>query len=158
MNLSRAFMGGVLGGVTMSIGLAMGRAMGMPANLELMLGTMVLEPGMAAFVVGLVMHLMISGLIALIYAWGFEHVTHAAGAGIGAGFGAIHAIIGGMFMGLMPMMHSLIPESMPAPGVFMSNMGAMGVMAEIVLHVIYGAVVGAVYGPVHVATAREAHA
>ena len=158
MNFGRAFAAGVVGGLVMSTGLAMGRAMGMPADLERMLGTMVLEPGTAAFTFGFVIHLIISGLIALIYAWGFEHVTHRAGAVMGAGFGAIHSVIGGLFMGLMPMMHPMIPEQMPAPGVFMSNMGAMGVMAEIVLHVLYGMVVGAIYGHVHVPTPREAHA
>ncbi len=114
MNFGRAFLAGVIGGIVMSIGLAMGRAMGMPANLELMLGTMLLQPGTAAFMVGMVMHLMISGLIALIYAWGFETLTHRSSALIGAGFGFIHAIIGGMVMGMMPMMHPLIPEMMPA--------------------------------------------
>ena len=158
MNFGRAFLAGVVGGAVMSIGLAMGRAMGMPANLEIMLGTMMLQPGTAAFLVGLIMHLIISGMIALIYAWGFEQVTHRSSAAIGAGFGIIHGIIGGMFMGMMPMMHPLIPEQMPAPGAFMSNMGAMGVMAEMVLHVIYGAVVGGIYQPVGVPGSRPVHA
>ena len=133
----------------MSLGLAMGRAMGMSAaSLEMMLGTMVLQPGTGAFALGMMMHLIISGLIALVYAWAFEHVTHRANALIGAGFGVIHGVIGGMVMGMVPMMHPLIPEMMPAPGAFMSSTGMMGVVAEIVLHIIYGAVVGAVYRPV----------
>lgn len=156
MNLGRAFLAGVVGGIVMSIGLAMGRAMGMPANLELMLGTMLLQPGTAAWVVGFMMHLMISGVIALIYAWGFETLTHKSSAAIGAGFGVIHAIIGGIFMGMMPMMHPMIPEMMPAPGAFLSNLGMMGVMAEFVLHILYGAVVGAIYTPAQVH--RPAHA
>lgn len=158
MNVGRAFLAGVVGGVVMSIGLAMGRAMGMPANLELMLGTMVLQPGTGAFILGMMMHLMISGAIALIYAWGFEHVTHRANATIGAGFGVIHGIIGGMFMGMMPMMHPLIPEMMPAPGAFMSNMGIMGIMAEMVLHIVYGAIVGGIYGRADVGAGDLAHA
>lgn len=44
MNLGRAFLAGVVGGIVMSMGLAMGRAMGMPANIEMMLGTMLLQP------------------------------------------------------------------------------------------------------------------
>lgn len=137
MNIGRAFLAGVVGGVVMSVGLAMGRAMGMPANLEVMLGTMIVQPGTSAFLLGLMMHLTISGLIALIYAWGFENVTHRSSAAIGAGFGVIHGVIGGMFMGMMPMMHPLIPEVMPAPGAFMSNMGVMGVIAEMVLHILW---------------------
>jgi hypothetical protein len=152
MNYGRAFAAGVLGGIAMSIGLAVIRAMGMPANLELMLGTMLLPPGGAAWIVGLMMHLLISGIIALIYAWGFEHVTHRAGAGIGAAFALVHAVIGGFFMGLMPMMHPMIPDQMPAPGAFMSSMGMAGIVAEFVLHILYGAVVGATY---HVAQIRR---
>jgi hypothetical protein len=30
----------------------------------------------------------------------------------------------------------------------MSNLGLMGIVAEIMLHLIYGAIVGAIYGPV----------
>ena len=149
MNFGRAFLAGVIGGAAMSVGLAMGRAMGMPANLEMMLGTMTgSQPGATAWAAGFVAHIVISGLIALIYAVGFEYVTHRAGWLVGAGFGFIHAIIGGLFMGVMPMMHPLIPGRMPAPGAFMSNMGAMGVVAEFTLHLIYGAVVGAMYTPV----------
>ena len=152
MSYGRAFGAGVVGGIVMSIGLAMGRAMGMSgANLEMMLGTMPgFQPSGGVWLLGFMMHLMISGAIALIYAWGFEHVTHKAGAVVGTGFGVIHAIIGGMAMGMMPLIHPLIPEQMPAPGAFMSSMGMMGVMAEIVLHMIYGATVGALYGPVTV--------
>lgn len=150
MNFGKAFLAGVVGGVVMSIGLAMGRAMGMPANLEMMLGTMMgSQPSTMIWVMGFVMHLIISGLIALIYAVGFEYLTHRSGWLIGVGFGVIHAIIGGIFMGMMPMMHPLIPEQMPAPGAFMSNLGMMGVIAEIMLHLIYGAIVGAIYTPVH---------
>jgi len=150
MNLGRAFLAGVVGGIVMSMGLAMGRAMGMPANIEMMLGTMRLQPGTAAFMVGMVMHLMISGLIALIYAWGFETITHRSSALIGAGFGFMHAIIAGTVMGMMPMMHPLMPEMMPAPGAIMSNLGMMGVLAEFILHILYGAVVGAIYTSAHV--------
>jgi hypothetical protein len=146
MNYGRACVAGVLGGVAMSIGLAVGRMMGMPANLELMLGTMMLPPGSGAWIAGFMMHLLISGGIALIYAWAFEHITHRASASIGAAFAIVHAVIGGLFMGMMPLMHPLIPEQMPAPGAFMSNIGTMGIVAEFALHILYGAVVGAVYG------------
>jgi hypothetical protein len=145
MNFGRAVLAGVVGGVVMSMGLAMGRAMGMPANLEMMLGTMLLPPGTAAFALGLAMHLLISGAIAVIYAWGFETVTHRSGAAVGAAFGVVHALLGGLFMGTMPAMHPLMPDVMAPPGAFMSNLGTMGVMAEILLHVLYGSVVGAMY-------------
>ncbi len=98
---------------------------------------------------GFVMHLMISGLIALVYAWGFEHVTHRATAGIGVGFSLIHSVIAGLFMGMVPAMHPLIQSGqMPAPGYFMANKGGMYIIALFVMHAVYGAIVGAMYGPV----------
>jgi hypothetical protein len=87
MNWGKAFIAGVIGGAVMSILLALARAMGMPANLEVMQGTMLgLEPGATAWIVGFIMHLMISGLIALVYAAGFEYVTHRAGWLVGVPF------------------------------------------------------------------------
>jgi len=159
MQTGKAFVAGVVGGAVMSALTAMARAlMGMPANLEMMLGTMVVQPPSAvAWTVGLAIHLVLSGLIALIYAWGFERVTHRAGWAVGAGFGVIHAIIGGLFMGMVPAMHPLIPEQMPAPGAFMSNV-PMGPVALFVLHIIYGAVVGAIYRPVEHPARRPAAA
>jgi hypothetical protein len=94
------------------------------------------------------MHLMISALIALVYGWGFENLTHRADWLVGIGFGFIHAIIAGVVMGMMPAMHPLMPEQVPAPGAFMSNLGIMGIAAEFMLHLIYGAIVRAMYGPV----------
>jgi len=155
MNYARAFVGGVAGGAVMSLLMAGARAMGMQATLEMVLGTMLgLAPGTGAWVVGFAMHLVISGLIALLYGWGFERLTRRADWQVGLGFGVVHAVIGGLVMGMVPAMHPLIPEQMPAPGAFMWNLGPMGVVAEMVLHLIYGAIVGAMYGPVRTPGAR----
>lgn len=87
MNGGNAFVAGVVGGLVMSGLMWLARTMmAMPANLEMMLGTMVADPGSTAWIIGFAMHLMISGAIALIYAWAFEHVTHRAAWLIGAGF------------------------------------------------------------------------
>ncbi|MDQ3036419.1 MAG: hypothetical protein M3Y87_28735 [Myxococcota bacterium] len=149
MKPGKAFIAGVVGGAVMSVLLAIGRAMGMPINLEMMLGTMTgLAPGAGTWVLGLIMHLVISGGIALFYAVGFEHIAHRAGALPGVVFSLLHIVVGGLVMGFIPAIHPLIPESMMAPGAFMSNIGDIGVIAFVALHAIYGAVVGVVYGPV----------
>lgn len=147
MNYRRALVGGVLAGTVMTMGMAVLRALGTPANPEMMLGTMMLPAGGAAWLAGFALHLVVSALIALIYAWGFEHVTHRAGWSIGMAFALIHIGIGGIVMGLVPAIHPMVPEMMPAPGAFMSGMGAIGVTAFIVEHLAYGAVVGAIYEP-----------
>lgn len=148
MQAGRAFGAGVAGGVVMTVLIWLARTfMGMPMNLSMMEGTMLVQPpGPVAWTVGFVMHLTISGLIALLYAWAFEHVVHRAGAGIGALFGLVHAVIAGLVMGMVPAMHPLIPTQMPAPGAFLSNI-PMGPVALFVLHAAYGAVVGAIYAP-----------
>jgi len=148
MNTGRAFGVGVVGGIVMSIVLAMARLMGIPANLEMMEGTMFMDPGPMAWVMGFIMHLVLSGLIALVYAWGFEHVTHRSGALVGAGFGIVHAVIAGMVMGMMPMIHPRMPSPVMPPGAFMSHLGIMGPIAVFMLHMIYGAIVGRMYAPV----------
>ena len=150
MNGGRAFWAGIVGGVVMTILMWMARTfMGMPMNLEMMEGTMLVRPPRpVAWAVGLVMHLMISGLIGLLYAWAFEHVTHRAGAGVGALFGLVHAVLAGLAMGMVPAIHPLIPGEMPAPGAFLSNI-PMGPVAVFALHVIFGSVVGAIYAPAH---------
>ena len=151
MKAGRAFVAGMVGGAAMSVVMWMGRSMmGMDVNLSMMLGTMFVQsPGSTAWVIGFIMHLMISGLIALIYAWGFEHVTHGAGWLVGVGFSLIHSIGTGLFMGMMPVVHPMIKSGqMPAPGIFMANKGAMYVVMLFVLHAIYGAIVGGMYGEV----------
>ena len=147
MNYQRALVGGVVGGSVMTAGMAVLRALGTPANPEMMLGTMMLPAGGAAWVAGFMVHLTISALIALIYAWGFEHVTHRAGWTIGMTFALIHIGIGGVVMGMIPAIQPMVPEMMPAPGMFMSGMGAIAVTAFIVEHLAYGGIAGATYEP-----------
>lgn len=149
MKPGKAFVAGVIAGAVMSVLLAIGRALGLPVNLEMLLGTMTgLAPGAGTWALGLAMHLAISGAIALLYAVGFEHVSHRSGALPGVVFSLLHIVIAGLFMGMLPSLHPLIPERVSAPGAFLSNAGDAGVIAFVVLHAIYGAVVGLAYGQV----------
>lgn len=149
MNYRKALVAGVIGAAVMSIIMAMARAMGMPVNLELMLGTMMGGlPSAAKWIMGLIIHLIAGGIFALIYAAGFEYLTHRADWLVGLGFGVIHTLFSGLLLAMMPAMHPLVPEMMPAPGAFMANLGMMGVGAFFMLHLIYGAIIGTIYSPV----------
>lgn len=149
MKASKAFVAGVVGGAIMSVALAIARALGLDIPLELLLGTMIgIAPGPAAWVLGLALHLVISGAIALLYGLGFEYVSRRSGALPGVVFSLVHIVVGGLFLGALPAMHPLIPGTLRAPGTFMSNFGDVGVIAFVVLHAIYGAVVGLMYGSV----------
>jgi len=149
MKTGKAIAAGLLGGVAMTaLGWLVRRA-GVQMNAEMMLGSMMSSsPGLTTWLMGFLTHLVISALIALAYAWGFERVTHRAGAVVGLGFALIHVIIAGFVMVLIPAMHPRIPERMPAPGAFMANMGGTFVALFVIEHLLYGAIVGALYGPV----------
>jgi hypothetical protein len=149
MKTGRAIVAGLTGGIAMTILGFVVRQMGIDMNAEMMLGTMfVSSPGTAAWIAGLMFHLVLSAIIALIYAWGFEHVTYRAGVVVGLGFAVVHMIVGGIVMGMIPPVHPMIPEMMMAPGAFMSGMGAMGVGLFVLEHLMYGAIVGGMYGTV----------
>jgi hypothetical protein len=156
MKTGKAIVAGLVGGVAMTVLAWLVRLAGLQMNAEMMLGSMVSSsPGATTWLIGFVIHLMISALIALIYAWGFERVTHRAGAVVGLGFAVIHVIIAGFVMAMIPAIHPMIPESMPAPGAFMANMGATFIALFVIEHLLYGAIVGALYGPVeHPAAGR----
>jgi hypothetical protein len=149
MKVGQAIIAGIIGGVAMT---ALGwivRRLGFEMNAEMMLGTMMSNvPNLTTWLMGFAIHLVLSALIALVYAWGFEHVAHRAGAVIGLGFGVIHVVIAGLVMAMIPAIHPMIPESMPAPGAFMANMGAAFAALFVIEHLMYGAIVGAMYGPV----------
>src|SRR5687767_1037005 len=124
------------------------RRIGVDMNAELMLGTMLSTPERGAWIIGFAIHLMFAIGFALIYAWAFEHITHRAGAQVGLVFAVVHIIVAGIAMAAIPAMHPMIPEQMMAPGAFMTGMGATGVFLFALEHLIYGGIVGAMYGPV----------
>jgi len=147
MKLNRAIVGGVLGAGLMSVIMAMARGMGMNVNLEQMLGTMTgMMPSGTTFAIGLAVHLMMGAAFAVAYAWLFEHVAHRGHWATGALVAIPHIVVAGLMMGVIPMIHPLMPNPVPPPGVFMSALGPMGVGAMVMLHLIFGAVVGGVYG------------
>jgi hypothetical protein len=158
MHTGRAFLTGVLAGAVVILLTSILRALGLPVNLALMLGTMLgLAPSVGTWFAGLVIHLVVSGLIAMLYAAGFEYWTHRAGGSVGLGFSLIHMLIAGLLFGAIPAIHPMIPEFMRAPGPFMSNLGASGVLLFIAVHLFYGWIVGAYYGPVRNRPVTHAH-
>jgi hypothetical protein len=123
------------------------RAVGVGVHLEMMLGSLLTASiGPTTWLIGFVIHLLASGLVALIYAAFFEAIGRA-GAGLGVLMGVVHAFIAGALFYFVPALHPLIPEEMAAPGPFMANLGLVGVLAFLAIHVLYGAIVGSMYLP-----------
>lgn len=150
-----AIAAGAVATVVMTVVMYMGGIMGMKMDIPMMLGTMFLPKGAAARVLGLGLHFMMGIGFFLVYA----AVLDATGiesniVGWMALFGVVHALIAGMAMGMMPAMHPRMRSdrslgaaqaALPAPGFFGLRLGAMAPMALIILHVVYGAVAGALY-------------
>lgn len=146
-----AIAAGLVGGAAMTVFLYMGIAM-MPGqmrmNLLLMLGTMVVPAGVMGYAVGLMMHAGASVAFGLIHGAVFSAAElESATAAWGLLFGLVHWAVAGMGLAMVGMMHPLIRSGrMNAPGPFAVNMGPVTAMGFLMLHLMFGVLVGALYG------------
>jgi hypothetical protein len=146
MSNSRAVIAGVVGALAMTLVSAMLRAMGMPLNLEMMYGSLLTASlGVGTWLLGFSIHLCVGALLGLVYAQVFVKWTRRPDATTGVGIGAVHGLISGLLLGVIRPLHPLIPEVMPAPGIFLTSLGAVGVIVYLGLHLMFGAIVGAIY-------------
>jgi hypothetical protein len=151
--IGKAVVGGLVGTIAMTMAMAMGSMMGMKMDMPMMLGTMLLPKGTAARVAGLMLHLMMGIVFFIIYAAIFNGLNvESAIVGWSALSGAVHAIVAGAGMGMMPALHPRMAtapgpglDKLPAPGFFGIKMGKMAPMAIVGVHVAFGLVAGAIY-------------
>jgi hypothetical protein len=151
--IGKAVVGGLVGTIAMTMAMTMGSMMGMKMDMPMMLGTMLLPKGTAAWVAGLMLHLMMGIVFFIVYAAVFTGLNvESAIVGWSALAGAVHAIVAGAGMGMMPVLHprmAAAPGSglnkLPAPGFFGVKMGTMAPMAIVAVHVAFGLVAGAIY-------------
>jgi hypothetical protein len=155
MRPGKAILFGVLGAAAISLLTGILRAFGLPLSIEILLGTLFggMQPGGAAFGLGLVMHLVMGGIFGLIYGALFERVWAHGGAPVGMLLSVMHAALIGIAIGLTPRFHPLVPEQLSDPGPYFSRLGVIGVLVFFGSHLVYGAIVGAGYG--HVASERQ---
>ena len=148
-NIGAAIIAGIVATVVMTIVMYMGRAMmpqQMPMNILHMLGTMMTRSTGPAYVMGTMMHGVMGIVFALIHVAVFVAFGLEALLAWGILFGVVHWVIAGMGMGMMGTMHPVIRSGeMPAPGPFVKNLPMMNVMGFLMVHVIYGLVVGGLY-------------
>lgn len=153
-----AFIGGVVGGASMIVMrmLLQGAGVDLTFDPVRLWGTMVLVHGTAGQVLGLFIHLVGSGGIALIFAWFFVRLgarNHFWAWGLMGG--AILWIVAGLFMAIVPFMHPEIPALLPAPGAFLINFGILESSIFLIGHLLYGLVVGLVYAVLHPTGGRQ---
>jgi hypothetical protein len=150
MSTSRAIIAGVVGALAITLVTSLLRAMGMPINFEMMVGSMLTATiGLSTWLLGFLIHLFTGAIFGILYSAVFQRWTRRADATTGVGLGAVHALFSGLALGMLPAVHPLVPEQMAAPGIFLAQLGAGGVIVYIGLHLLFGAVVGAMYAAEH---------
>ncbi len=146
MNVLSAVIAGIVATIVFTMVLVMAPKMGMPKmDIVSLLGSMFSAKSNP--VLGWTMHLMMGVVFALAYAFIWSLGFGAATWGIGLIFGAIHWLIVGMIMGMIPMVHVGIKRgAVQAPGLWMTNHGGvMAFMGGLVGHMIFGAVLALAY-------------
>jgi hypothetical protein len=125
-------------------------------DLPFLLGTAVSADRVRAKAIGYVLHFLFGLLFALAYAAVFAVVDHA-GILLGAGLGLIHALFAGSALVnvLLPVVHPRMGTGFDAagatpllepPGFLLVNYGRQTVVALVVSHLLYGALVGGFAG------------
>jgi len=158
MDVGNAVVGGLVGGGLMIALLYMGILM-MPAqmkmNLLLLIGTMVVPVGAAAYVVGLMGHAMMSVAFGIVHGAILEALdvtSSGEGLWVGALLGLGHAMVVGVALGMMPMVHPRLrtasrqgEDLLEAPGFFGMSYPLPTVIGLFMLHALFGLIVGVIY-------------
>ncbi len=143
-----AIIAGLAGTAVMTVLMYMAKAMGMPMDMPRILGLMFMKPEnrVGTYIAGLMAHFMNGMIFAVIYAFLFT-VLGVSGWTWGLVFGAVHGIVAGTAMGMMHVVHpNMGPgKELPALGLFAKNISPMAPAGLIMLHLVYGAIVGAIY-------------
>lgn len=139
---------GVIAAVVMTLVMVAVRAAGLSQmNLEMMNGAMITRSvDTLTWVLGLAMHLVAGAVFGLVYAAIFE-AWGRAGWQRGLLLGALHSLLSGTLLAVMPFIHPAIPEhsGLPAPGFLAAGYGPVTVVGFVVLHLLFGVIVGAGY-------------
>ena len=146
-----AILAGLSGGAVMAVILYMGIAMmpqQMKMNLFMMLGSMMLPVGVGAFLMVAMVHAGMSVVFGLIHGGVFAALDiDSAWAAWGLLFGVAHWAVVGMALGMMPMMHPRMRSGeIDEPGFYALRYPPMTAMGFLMLHLVFGLTVGALYG------------
>lgn len=150
MDYPAAIFAGLVGGAAMTAVLYMGIFM-MPAqmkmNLLYMLGSMMFGERNMIYMSGAMMHAVNSIAFALAHVGIYQAFDVDSNlAAWGLVFGAVHWVVAGMALGMMPMMHRGIKAgTMQAPGAFAMSYPMGTAMGFLMLHLMFGVLVGVFY-------------
>ncbi len=150
MRAGLAFWAGVIGAAVMVLGMWIARALDLTGfNFGYFWGSLFTgTTTVASWILGFIITLILGGLIALIYAAVFEAIGRSSW-GWGVLGGVVHLIIGGLVIGWISLVHPAIPQAIADPGYYTGNFGWPSVFAFSILHLVFGAIVGGMYYPIH---------
>ncbi len=145
MDILSAIISGIVGTIAISMVMAVAPMMGMPKmDIVGLLSTMFGKPNR---ILGWMMHMMMGVVFALIYAFLWSVGIGTPNWLFGLIFGAVHWLIVGLIMGMIPLMHAGIKSGdVDPPGLWMTNQGGkMAFLGGLMGHMIFGLIVALVY-------------
>ncbi len=149
-NSPAALSAGIIGGLAMLIPVYLGRMM-MPEQMKMdllkMLGTMMLPVSGMTYGIGLMIHLVMSLVFASAHAAFYLWLDIESSYAIGILFGIVHFIGTGMFFGMITAsIHRGVRDgAVEAPGFFALKLGVPTAMGALVVHILFGLLVGGLY-------------
>ena len=119
----------------------------MPMNLFYMLGTMMTTKKVPAYVVGATTHAGLGIVYALIHTGVYRAFELESNLVVwGVLFGAVHWVVVAMGFGILGMMHPLTRSGgMEVTGLFVMRLPMITLVGFLMLHLVYGMVLGALY-------------
>jgi hypothetical protein len=147
MKITRVVLSGVLGAVIVyAIVFVSGRLSHSATDLCVLSGSSITgDTGGWTWVLGAFAQIVIAIAAALVYGSIFEWVTLRAGAVVGLIIGIAHLVVAGIAVGFLPA-SGLIRAGVAPPGGFMEYRGPIVVIAFCVAHLVFGSILGALYG------------
>lgn len=148
-----AVVGGLAGTVVLTTILRAASELGLTRmDIPFLLGTAVSADRVRAKAIGYALHFVFGLLFALVYYAMFRVIGHS-GFLLGAGFGLVHALFAGTALVniLLPVVHPRMGTQfdaagsaplLEAPGFLLLNYGRQTLLATVVAHIAYGAIVG----------------
>jgi hypothetical protein len=148
-----ALVGGLVGTVVLTTILRAASEFGLTRmDIPFLLGTAVTDDRVRAKAIGYALHFVFGLLVALVY-YAIFRVIGQSGFLLGAGFGLLHALFASSALVniLLPVVHPRMGTTFDAagstpllepPGFLLVNYGRQTLLATVLAHVAYGAIVG----------------
>jgi hypothetical protein len=148
-----AIIGGLVGTVVLTTILRAASELGLTRmDIPFLLGTALTADRVRAKAIGYALHFVFGLLFALVYYAIFRVIGHS-GFLLGAGFGLVHALFAGSALVniLLPVVHPRMGTRFDAagsapllepPGFLLLNYGRQTLLATVLAHIAYGAIVG----------------